>query len=409
MYNDRVYSIEDSHAFIEVFTLEPKAAGPLSGLTFAVKDLMDVAGHRTGCGNPTWRDTHPPASTHAVCVEQLLLAGAQCIGKTITDELAYSLLGENYFYGTPLNPKWSDRVPGGSSSGSVSAVACGHADFALGTDTGGSVRVPASNCGIFGIRPSHDIISVAGVNPLSPTFDTVGVFASNAHTLSAAASVLLSLTVQKEQRPDNIFLIQEGFSISDSDVREALKPSVQKLRDMFGSSVREVSIREIDLESRYTDLFNWYEIYRVLQRAEVESCLGAWVTATKAEFGPGTAEGFELTRNLDRSLIPSMHERRERYFESMNRFLGDRDLLCFPTSPGFAPLKGSLLKREASANGYYPRAVSMTSVAGVARIPQISIPVVEAPVGLSLCARNRQDGFLLSVVELIAETLDFNS
>ena len=400
---DNKHSIEQSHAFVEVFTIEPKASGALDGLTFAVKDLIDVSGHRTGCGNPTWRDTHPPATANAICVEQLLLAGARCIGKTLTDELAYSLLGENYFYGTPLNPRWPDRIPGGSSSGSASVVACGLADFALGTDTGGSVRVPASNCGLFGIRPTHGIISVAGVNPLSPTFDTVGVLASSAGTLAAAASVLLSEPVPQMEKPGSIHLLREAFALCDSEVREALHPCVERLRELFGARIRETSVREIDEEAGHTDLRNWYEIYRVLQRAEVECCLGAWIAAVKPELGPGTAEGFELTRKLDRSLIPQLHERRERYFHKMNLFLGDRDLLCFPTSPSFAPLRGSLLKREASPVGYYPRAVSLTSIAGVARLPQVSVPVSEkVSVGLSLLGKSGQDAFLLSVVKQIA-------
>ena len=143
-------TITASNAFIDTCEIPATGSGPLDGLRFALKDLIDVAGMKTGCGNPSWRDSHPPAVAHAVCVEQLLRAGARCVGKTILDELAFSLIGENHFYGTPLNPEAPDRVPGGSSSGSASAVACGLVDFALGTDTGGSVRVPASNCGIYG-------------------------------------------------------------------------------------------------------------------------------------------------------------------------------------------------------------------------------------------------------------------
>jgi len=158
-------SAEESGAFVERFSVGPTAEGALSGLTFAVKDLIDIAGRTTGGGNPTWEKTHAAAATHAVCVEQLLAAGARCVGKTVTDELAFSLIGENHFYGTPLNPRAPGRVPGGSSSGSASAVACGLVDFALGTDTGGSVRVPAGNCGLFGLRPSRGLISVAGVMP----------------------------------------------------------------------------------------------------------------------------------------------------------------------------------------------------------------------------------------------------
>ncbi len=161
-------TIAQSGTFVDNFSLAATGEGPLSGLTFVVKDIIDVAGHRTGCGNPTWLATHPPATVHAVCVEQLLAAGGRAVGKTISDEIAFSLLGENHFYGTPLNPAAPDRIPGGSSSGSASAVACGLADFALGTDTGGSVRVPASNCGLWGLRPSHGFVSVAGVMPFAP-------------------------------------------------------------------------------------------------------------------------------------------------------------------------------------------------------------------------------------------------
>src|SRR5215212_3142842 len=188
----RPVTATESRAFVETIELGSIASGPLDGLNFAVKDLIDIASHKTGCGNPSWCDTHPVVTVNAVCVEQLLSAGARCVGKTISDELALSLLGENYFYGTPLNPKAPDRVPGGSSSGSASAVACGQVDFALGTDTGGSTRVPASNCGIWGFRPSHGFVSVAGVNPLAPSFDTVGVLAQSADVLAKVGLVLLT-------------------------------------------------------------------------------------------------------------------------------------------------------------------------------------------------------------------------
>jgi amidase len=312
MNSAKPISIQKSGAFVEVFTLEPSGSGILDGLTFAVKDLIDIKGHKTGCGNPTWRDTHPEPRSHAVCIDQLLIAGARCIGKTVTDELAFSLMGENHFYGTPLNPKAPDRVPGGSSSGSASAVACGLADFAIGTDTGGSVRIPASNCGIFGFRPSHGLISLAGVNPLSPSLDTVGVFAARPDVLSRAASVLLGTMTLTEKQPGTVHLIQEAFALSDPAVRKALEPSLQLLREFFGNRVREISIREIDGETEFSDLKNWNEIYRVLQRAEAESCLGGWVAANNPTFGTLIAESFELMRTVDRNLIGPMSERRSK-------------------------------------------------------------------------------------------------
>lgn len=191
----RKYSIQESGAFVEIVKLPPTAPGPLDGLRFAMKDIIDLAGHRSSCGNPDWAKTHPPAAANAICVDQLLRAGAQCIGKALSDELAFSLDGENYFYGAPLNPRAPHHVTGGSSSGSASAVACGLADFALGTDTGGSVRVPAANCGIFGLRPSHGFISMAGVIPFAPGFDTVGLLAESADLLTRIGSILLATPV----------------------------------------------------------------------------------------------------------------------------------------------------------------------------------------------------------------------
>src|ERR1700761_6468602 len=162
--------------------LPGRAGGPLAGLTFAAKDLFDVAGFVTGCGNPDWAATHEAAQADAWAVDALLQAGATLLGKTITDEISLGLLGINKFYGTPQNPRAPDRVPGGSSSGSASAVAGGLVDVALGTDSGGSVRIPASFCGLYGLRPTHGRIPTEGMMTQAPSFDTVGYFARNATT-----------------------------------------------------------------------------------------------------------------------------------------------------------------------------------------------------------------------------------
>ena len=165
-------------AFIknEDIRIPEAATGPLEGLTFAVKDNFDIKGHVTGAGNPDWLRSHEPAASTAPAVQMLLEAGASLVNKTIMDELAFSLNGENIHYGTPVNPAAPNRIPGGSSSGSASATAGRLVDFALGTDTSGSVRVPASYCGLFGIRTTHGAISTQGVVPLAPSFDTVGWF-----------------------------------------------------------------------------------------------------------------------------------------------------------------------------------------------------------------------------------------
>ena len=401
--NSSAITVAQTNAFVTTFDLSPIDSGPLDGLRFAVKDTIDVAGFKTGCGNPTWRDSHPAAVVHAVCVEQLLHAGARCVGKTISDELAFSLLGENHFYGTPLNAQAPDRVPGGSSSGSASAVACGLVDFALGTDTGGSTRVPASNCGIWGFRPSHDFISVAGVNPLAPSFDTVGILAPNAEVLARVALILLAAAAPvSSSKPTAIHLIREAFDLADADVQESLSEPLQRLREIFGDAVRESSLQGLVADDAGHNFATWVDSFCVIQWAEIESCLGAWIASARPEFGPEIAASFQLMKQLDRQRVAGSLQRREQYFQSLHAFLGPDDLLCIPTTPVLAPRKGDPPRRSSSGTSYYPRTLSLTSLAGMCRLPQVSLPVAEVagvPVGLSLLARHGQDSFLLQVAK----------
>jgi amidase len=404
--NISTITVAQSNAFVTTFDLSPTDSGPLDGLRFAVKDTIDVAGFKTGCGNPTWRDSHPAAVVHAVCVEQLLRAGARCVGKTISDELAFSLLGENHFYGTPLNAHAPDRVPGGSSSGSASAVACGLVDFALGTDTGGSTRVPASNCGIWGFRPSHDFISVAGVNPLAPSFDTVGVLAQSADVLAKVGLVLLAGAPVSVSKPATIHLIREAFALADTEVQEALSEPMRRLREIFGDIARESSLQELVPDDAGHSFAPWAETFCVIQWAEIKNSLGAWIANAKPEFGPEIAASFQLVNQLDHRRIAEAVQRREQYFRSVHEFLGAHDLLCIPTAPVLAPSKGDPPSRSSSGSGYYPRILSLTSVAGMGRLPQVSLPIADADgiaVGLSLLARHGRDSFLLQVADTIEE------
>lgn len=415
-------TIEQSGAFIETFTVEPTGEGPLTGLSFAVKDLIDVAGHKTGCGNPTWAKMHPPARSHAACVEQLLAAGARCTGKTLTDELAFSLLGENHFLGTPLNPKAPNRVPGGSSNGSASAVACQLVDFALGSDTGGSVRVPASNCGIWGIRPSHDAISVAGVMPFAPTFDTVGVLAKNADILARASGVLLGANLAAHRdtvEPSAIMVVREAFDLADPAIRQAHEPAIERLRRVFGNRVRDISLRDIaeksaaaKMDPEFANFESWFDTYCVIQWGEIENSLGPWIQANNPAFGPVTTKSFDLVKNLDRRRVPPAIVRRESYARAMRRFLGPRDVLCIPTAPAPAPVKGTLTASQ-SSKGYYRRALSLTALAGICRLPQVSLPLSTGrvddenlPAGLSLLASSGEDLFLLDVVQRVGADSD---
>ncbi len=403
----RKYSIQESGALVEIVKLPPAAPGPLDGLRFAMKDIIDLAGHRTSCGSPDWAKTHPPAAANAICVDQLLGAGAQCIGKAISDELAFSLDGENYFYGAPLNPRAPHHVTGGSSSGSASAVACGLADFALGSDTGGSIRVPAANCGIFGWRPSHGFISMAGVTPFAPGFDTVGLLAGSADLLARAGSVLLATPVPGEVEVGTLHLIREAWAIGDQEIRAALRRALQLLQRLFGDKVQETSLREIDGDAVGSGLTGWYETSSILQWCEMWNCLGSWVESAKPALSPKAAKFFDLIKNAERGRLGEAIRTRERYFRRLENFLGPRDLLCFPTVPAPARLKSGLKveRPDKPKTSYYPRTLSLTAIAGIGRLPEVSLPLAEVggvPVGLSLLAAHGRDAYLLGVVQLVA-------
>jgi amidase len=409
MPNFKKITAAESGAFVQLLKIEPTGRGPLDGLCFAVKDLIDVQGYVTGCGNPDWAKSHSPAAVNAVCVDQLLAAGATCIGKAVCDELAFSLDGENFFYGTPLNPRAPDRVPGGSSSGSASAVACGLADFALGTDTGGSVRVPAGNCGIYGLRPTHSLISVAGVMPFAPTFDTVGILANTIDVLTKVTETLLSVSVPGPAPVGTVYVFQEVMSLCDAEAQQALAGSLESIQELLNCKVHETSIREIDGETSDSGLTTWFDTFCTLQWAEIWSSLGSWVEARKPAFGPRTKNNFELTRNLDRRKIEPANRRRQEYQRRLNSFLGPDDILCLPTTPAPAPGKGTLgddVRNPDPLNSYYPRTLSLTSIAGIGRLPQVTLPlgnVGGVPLGLSLVAGYGRDAFLLSVARSVAQ------
>jgi amidase len=389
---------ESTDPVIERFNMESHCEGKLSGKTFAAKDLIDIAGKRTGCGNPQWRESHPPAAANAVCVDLLLSEGATLAGKTVTDELAFDLIGENHFYGTPLNPRSPDRVPGGSSSGSAAAVAAGLVDFAIGTDTGGSVRVPASNCGLFGYRPSHDAISVAGVNPLAPSFDTVGVIAGRMDVLADAATVLLGRTIDGNVKAKRLLVLTEAFDAANPDVCAVLLGELQRVETILGLQREPISIHAIDEERQQSGLDIWIETYRMIQGAEIWSCLGPWIEANSVTFGPRIAKNFEYARNADRAKLADAIARRARFIDKCDALLTDADVICIPSVPAPAPFKGSI-GTDRYANNYVITALSLCSIAGLCRLPQVTLPVAQvdgSPIGLSLLAKHGSDLTLLN-------------
>jgi amidase len=346
----------------------------------------------TGCGNPDWARTHGPADGTASCVAKLLAAGADLVGKTITDELAFSLMGENAHYGTPLNSAAPDRVPGGSSSGSASAVAGRACDLALGSDTGGSVRIPASNCGIYGIRTTHGRVALDRTMALAPSFDVVGWFARDPGLMRKAGAALFDAP-QAAYAPTALLVATDLFAAADPAVQQALAPALDRVEQVVGSR-RPVQVAPEGIE-------RWFDAIRPLQGHEIWQVHGDWVRRTQPKFGPGVADRFRWVATITRDEVAAANQVRAQARARMAELLEGGAVLCLPTSPSPAPLKGLPLP---DTDRFRARAILFTCVAGLAGLPQVSLPLGKvdgAPVGLSLIARPGADEMLLELAEKI--------
>ena len=366
----------------QVAALRP---GLLDGVRIGVKDLIDVAGSITGGGNPDWAAGQSVAITNAWAVQRLLEAGASIGGKTITDELAFSLEGENWHCGTPVNPRCPDCMPGGSSSGSAVAVAAGLVDAALGTDTGGSIRVPAAFCGVAGFRPTHGRISLDGVVPFAPDYDTVGWFASSAALLEKIGAVLLpSESRITPTTPPQLRPVADAFALTDFRCRQML---------LAASAGLDLQL-SVDVFDGQAD--RWTACYQTLQNAQIRETLGLWITEHKPHFGPNIAPRFAQIFSID-----SVLEEDHRYFRRQIRsrlddLLANGSVLVLPTAPTAAlPLQADVATR----GEFYRRALAFGSIAGHAGLPQLTLPagtVDGRPVGLSFVGARGTDEMLLA-------------
>lgn len=365
--------------------------GPLAGATFAAKDAFDIAGFPTGFGNPDWRRTHAVPAESASAVRRLLDAGATLIGKTHTDELTYSLNGENAHYGTPVNPAAPGRIPGGSSSGSAAAVAGGLADFALGTDTGGSVRLPASHCGIYGFRPTHGRVANDGVLPLAPSFDTVGWFARDTDLLYRIGRQLLGGDAPPGWRP-RLLLAHDAFDLAEAAARPALVSAARRLSESLGE-MTGCSIYEGETNA-------WLNAFLQLQGSEVWQCHGDWIREVQPKLGPGIRERFEWAASLDPADSAAADDLRRSVRHRLREVLGENSLLCLPTCPDTAPACGV---PPAGQTPYRMQALRLLCIAGLAGLPQVSLPLAShdsRPLGLSLIGPAGSD---LQLLGLLAE------
>ncbi len=369
------------------------AGGPLAGLDIAAKDLFDVAGHPTTYGNPDWARTHPPAAGTAPCVSALLQAGARLRGKAKTVELAYGLTGENVWHGTPLNPAAPGRFPGGSSCGSAAAVAAGLVDFALGSDTAGSVRVPASYCGTYGVRPSWGAVSLAGACGLAPSMDTAGWFAADAAILARVGDALLPEGGAGALGP----LLRPGSAWANAlpETAGALAPAFPALERLLGPALA--------VEVAPEGLSAVYEHARCLQAEEVWATLGGWVEAARPAFGPGVTERFAAARAMDPAKAVAGRAFRRVFAARVRALLAGGAVLAFPTSPGPAPPLSATLAEQ---NAVRESTMGVTAIAGLAGLCEVTLPAGRAegaPVGLSLAAAPGRDRALLALARAVAE------
>lgn len=370
-----------------------EGAGPLSGTSFAVKDLFDVAGEVTGYGHPRWAATHAPAAGTAPIVRALLEAGAALEGKTKTVELAFGLTGQNVWYGTPRNPAAPDRFPGGSSCGSACAVADGEVAFALGSDTGGSVRIPASYCGLYGLRPTHGAISLAGARALAPSFDTPGWFTRDAALLARVGDALLPGGGDGALGP--VLRLEDAWAAADPAVSDALAPALARVERLLGPAL-PVRLAPQGLPALYA-------CFRALQAEEVWATLGDWVVAHAPRFGPGVAERFAYARAVPADEVAQARRVRRALQARLRPLLAGGAVLAYPTSPCPAP---PLSASPAEQDGVRARTVAVTAIAGLCGLPEVALPatsVAGAPVGLSLVAAPGRDRALLGLARRLEE------
>ena len=364
--------------------------GPLAGLTFAAKDLFDVAGHPTGGGNPDWGRAHPVPTRHAWAVQCLLDAGARLVGKTVTDEVSLGILGENPFDGTPLNPKAPDRVPGGSSSGSASAVAQGLCDTALGTDTGGSVRVPASFCGLHGIRPTHGRLDLTGMMRQAPGSDTTGWFARDASTFARVSEVLLGEPAAAEL-PARLVIAADAFGLADDETAAALQPMVGRLSELV-KDVREEMLAPPGLSV-------WARAQRMLQSFEAWTTFKDWIDRENPRMAWSVARNLALAATISEPERQWATLTRAEARARLSWLLPPGTILCLPTTPFPAPRKGLPL---ATLDPLRARITCLAAHGGLTGVPQVTLPgahVNGLPVGLSILAARGADATLVAVAK----------
>lgn len=389
---------DPAHAFVPYpdVPVPHASTGPLSGLYFGVKDLFDVAGYPTGGGNPLVLALSGTKTHTAPTVQRLLDAGAAFAGKTVTDELAFSMNGNNAHFGAPLNGAAPERITGGSSSGSASAVSSRLCDFALGTDTGGSVRAPASHCGLYGIRPTHGRVSLQSALALCHSYDTCGWFARDATTFARVGDVLLGADPAPLPARPRLLSPTDVWGLIAADVLPAWDGARAQVQAVYGEAA-PTSVALDSFEAMY-----WS--FRYLQGREAWMTDGAFIERYAPVLGPGVKERFAWSRDVTDAQVEQAQAFRTRFTAHLRQLLGHDGVLVMPSMPDIAPLRST---DEAALEHYRNQAVQMLCIAGLSGFPQISLPLAGrqgAPLGLSLLGPAGSDRSLIAMAQQLAAT-----
>ena len=359
--------------------------GILNNLNFVLKDMCQIKNLKTSCGNPDFYKKCEPALEHAVFLKKLLNEGAILNGITVCDEFFYSVIGENSHYGTPKNLNAPNCVPGGSSSGSAAAMTTNKYDFSIGSDTGGSVRVPASFCGLLGIRPTHGRIESTGVFPMAPSFDTIGWFANDVKTFKNISAVLLNKKNASSISFSKYVIAEDILELAEKDIQyqfnnhlKILFPNLQKIR---------------------LSKFNKAEIannFRILQGGEINEHVIPWIKENNPYISQEINNRIEMASKITTDEIIAAKSFREALILEINNSLPEGDIALFPTTPFSAPTCG---QTDEALGSDRKKIMEMTSITGMTSRPQISIPKFKGktgPVGISILGWRNSDEILLN-------------
>lgn len=362
--------------------------GPLAGLTAAVKDMYAIAGERMGCGNPDWLANHEPAVRHCPPVQKILDAGATITGKTICDEFFYSVTGINAHYGTPVNMRAPGRVPGGSSAGSAAACGAGLCDFALGSDTGGSVRIPASFNGIYGLRPTHERIEHSGVADMAPSFDVPGWFAATPGVFRNVGAVLLD-NRRVTAKIERVVVSEDAFEQAEEPVADFLRTLIEFMSDDLPAMIHgRIAPEGFD---------PWREAFRIIQAYETWQSFGDFVTKYQPKMGPGIRERMAFAATVSKAQADASRLVHGKAREHIRQIFEPGTILALPTAPAIAPLT---VTPAADLEDFRARVMRLTCTAGMAGLPQMTIPagtINGCPVGLSFIGWAGGDEVLLDL------------